>query len=45
MKRQCFNLPKDNLHVLRSQEVLEGEDCDFEEEDGGLKAYENENVQ
>jgi len=29
MKGQCFNLPKDNLHVLLTQKVLEDGDCDL----------------
>jgi hypothetical protein len=31
--------------VLLTQQVQEGEDCGFEEEDCGLKANENKNVQ
>ena len=27
MKGQCFNLPKDNLHVLLTQKLLEDVDC------------------
>jgi len=27
MKGQCFNLPTDNLHVLLTQNLLEGSDC------------------
>jgi len=45
MKGQCFNLPKDNLHVLLTQQAQEGDDCGFEEEYSGLKAYKNRNVQ
>jgi len=45
VKGWCFNLPKDNLHVLVTQRAQEGGDCGFEEEDCGLKAYENLNVQ
>ena len=40
-----FNLPKDNLHVLLTQQAQEGDDCGFEEDNCGLIAYENRNMQ
>ena len=45
MKGWCFKLPKDNLHVLLTQRAQESDDCGFEEEYSGLKAYKNRNVQ
>jgi len=33
MKGWCFNLPKDNLHVLLTQQAQESDDCGFEEDD------------